>query len=506
MIPTSAKYKAAMAAGTHVSLLMRIGVGIDVTAPDDVTAITGSLLPMSSRDQALDSKYDMSNLCTFEGYGIPTADFQTVPPLSAAVIPIQAGLWSDVISSADGSMDWTLSLTFSRSHSSALTLFTQGPHITHAVITYSLNGAVVATEDVENTAENIQVRTVYEYDAITVRVLSVDDAYRHIRISEIEFGASVTLSNASISGSVNLMCEVDPTWLTIPLNELTFQILNEDYIYDFDSPEEITRNIGMGIPVLLTFKAAVEGGYESIACGRFIIRSMDPNNGLIRVTADDSRVVFNDVREEWSIPVTKSMGDAFDDLCESLYLAHSCDQSLYSLYPPRTIEFGEDSTYMEDLVDLLQLMDLQMVPDSGGYIVFRPHISGGDYGSVSESRMFTYPLKQTNFSQYNYICVRYGSNQYDIDLRPPGKSEAVNQLLISNPLVQTEAEARAIAESVAARLHSVELIVDWTGDPSVEVGDTIAFPGRWSEATSRVILMQEMVYDGGMSMRTTVIE
>ncbi|MBR1452378.1 MAG: hypothetical protein IJ592_02640, partial [Candidatus Methanomethylophilaceae archaeon] len=281
----------------------------------------------------------------------------------------------------------------------------------------------------------------------------------------------------------------------------------EGFVYDYDSPDTLKRNVNLGMPVLLTFKVAVEGGYESIACGRYIIRSMDPGSGTIRITADDSRVIFTDVRAAWSIPVTQSLGDALDDLCESLYMAHSCDLSLYSLYPPRDISFGADTTYMQDLTNLMQLLDLQMIPDEGGYVVFRPHTSGGDYGNVDKSRMYCYPQKQTNYSQYNYIRVSYGESQhYDFDLRSQDLNEAINQLAINNPLVKTEAEARRIAESVASRLHTTELMVDWVGDLSLEVGDTVGFPGRWSEASPRTVMTQEMFYDGGMSMRTTVIE
>ena len=233
---------------------------------------------------------------------------------------------------------------------------------------------------------------------------------------------------------------------------------------------------------------------------------IDMGQGVANVTADDPRVVFTDVHEAWTAPASVSIGDTLDSVCEALYVIHTCEESLYEMYPPRDLVFTEDTTYMEDIHNLLQLMGLQMWPDAKGVLQFRQYPEAQSYGVVDGSAMYSFPQKQSNLRAYNYISVRYGdTGSYNIDLRGNSTAQAVNQISVSNPLVETEAEARTIAERVRANLHNEELSVQWVGDPSVEVGDRIGFPGRWSDARERRIVSQSIRYDGGMSGDITTV-
>ena len=126
MIETDTDYKAAIASDLRsIDIFLGVGYGIDNTAADDMTGITAGLLPMSNRAQVTDAVYSLGrNLATFEGDGIPTdpAENMVVPPVDDSTTTIETALWSDVISGSDGSMDWTVTLSFGRVHESALTL------------------------------------------------------------------------------------------------------------------------------------------------------------------------------------------------------------------------------------------------------------------------------------------------------------------------------------------------------------------------------------------------
>ncbi|MFA6734020.1 MAG: hypothetical protein WCS71_02860, partial [Sphaerochaetaceae bacterium] len=106
----------------RVEPLVSIGTNIDMTAADDMIAVEGTFLPMSNPAQVFDANYQITEwMTTFEGDGIRTAAGfgMLAPPISAVRYPPEVGLWSDVISGADGSIDWTITIRLSKVHSSA---------------------------------------------------------------------------------------------------------------------------------------------------------------------------------------------------------------------------------------------------------------------------------------------------------------------------------------------------------------------------------------------------
>ena len=492
-----------------VKLFMHIGTGIDNTSADDITSMDAYVLPLSNEDQLVDANYSITqNLATFEGDGIPTAKSagMVVPPEDPAEMPIQSGLWSDLISDADGNIDWDLSIAFSSVHSSALTIYTGEVNILEAEVVFSVGGSETHRDTYTATTDRLQIPEVHDYDRIDIKVTRIDQPYHHVRITEVEFGASITVSDGTLTGVTEYVAQLDPTDLRVPLHEVTFAIINEGHVYDYDSPSLQNEAITVGKPVMLSYQVQTDNGPVTVPCGRFYIRMIDMGQGVANVTADDPRVVFTDVHEAWTAPASVSIGDTLDSVCEALYVIHTCEESLYQMYPPRDLVFTEDTTYMDDIHNLLQLMGLQMWPDAKGVLQFRPYPETQSYGVVDGSAMYSFPQKQSNLRAYNYISVRYGdTGSYNIDLRGNSTAQAVNQISVSNPLVETEAEARTIAERVRANLHNEELSVQWVGDPSVEVGDMIGFPGRWSDARERRIVSQSIRYDGGMSGDITTV-
>ena len=513
MIETDTDYKAAIASDLRsIDIFLGVGYGIDNTAADDMTSITAGMLPMSNRSQITDAVYSLGRtLATFEGDGIPTDPSEGVcmPPLDDSVPSIETAIWSDVISGSDGSMDWTVTLSFGRVHESALTLYSGGVvTITKATVSFLEGGSTVHSETVEvSSGENIHIDQAHRYDTLTIRVLSIDKAYCHARIAEMEFGSSVTLSNNAIRGEVRLVSEKDATEQRCPLDEVTFEVINEGWIFDFDSPSRENESVSVGKPLLLSFRVATASGYRTIPCGKYYIRDIDMSEGSARVTADDPRVIMTDVMEEWSIPQATSIGEAMDTVCDRLLIAHLCDTSLYSMYPPRDLSFGSSTTYMEDVLNVLQLMGLEMHPQNDGILRFTTTTTPQSYGAVEESRMLSYPQKKTNLSTYNMVSVTYGEDRrqsYVSDLRTTS-SASLNMLRVDNPLVMTEGEAKVICDRIVANLYNSELDVEWRGDPALQVGDMVSFPGRFSDATPRRVEYQELTFNGGLSARTSVV-
>ena len=513
MIVTDDDYKQAIASDLRsIDIFLGIGFGIDNTAADDMTGITAGLLPMSSRAQVTDAVYSLGrNLATFEGDGIPTdpAENMVVPPVDDSTTTIETALWSDVISGSDGSMDWTVSLSFGSVHESALTVYSGGVVTTTKLfVSLSESGSWGHSVTVDAASgENIHIDQSHRYDTLRIQVLKIDKAYHHARIAEMEFGSSVTLSNNSIRGEVRLVSEKDATEQRCPLDEVTFEVINEGWIFDFDSPSRENDSVSVGKPMLMSFRVRTSSGYRTIPCGKYYIRDIDMSEGSARVTADDPRAIMTDVMEEWGIPQATSIGEATDTVCDSLLIAHLCDTSLYSMYPPRDLSFGSSSTCMEDVRNVLQRIGLEMHPQNDGILRFTTTVTPQSYGAVEESRMLSYPQKKTNLSTYNMVSVTYGEDRrqsYVSDLRTTSAA-SLNMLRVDNPLVMTEDEAKVICDRIVANLYNSELDVEWRGDPALQVGDMVSFPGRFSDATPRRVEYQELTFNGGLSARTSVV-
>ena len=507
MIETDQAYKDAIAARERsINVYMSVGFGIDNTAADDITDGTYEALPMSSLPQLTDANYNLtSGLATFEAYGIPTAASAGMrsPPITPAEAPIEAGVWSDVISDADGNIDWSITLEFGSTHNSAITLYTPDVHILEAEVVYSVGGSETLRQTYQSTSENFQITDTEDYDTITVNVTKVDQPYRHVRIVEFEFGSSVTLSRSTITGAVTLVEEKDRTGTSMPLNELSFTIINAGWVYDFDSPSEMANSVAIGKPLMLSYSVQTSEGRRTIQAGRYIIRAIDLKETVADVTAYDPRVLFQDVNAAWSIPTTTSIGDAMDTLCEDLGISHLCSDDMYSLYPPRDLEFDADSNYLDDLMDIFQLLGLDALPGSDGILRIGYIATSQTYGTVGLSQMFTYPQRKTESSPYNYVEVHYGegTDAVSIDLRTD-PTVAINQLTVRNDLVMTQAEAQAILNRLVSAINTAEIEVRWTGDPALEVGDRVGFPGRWSEAVARYVSYQEITFENGMQATT----
>ena len=355
----------------------------------------------------------------------------------------------------------------------------------------------------QSTSENFQITDTEDYDRIVVNVSKVDQPYKHLKIVEFEFGSSVTLGRSTVTGSVTLVSEKDRTGTSMPMNELTFSVINAGWIYDFDSPSEMANSVAIGKPLMLSYSVQTSDGRKTVQSGRYIIRAIDLKETIADVTAYDPRVLFQDINTEWSIPTTTSIGDAMDTLCEDLGISHQCSDDMYSLYPPRDLMFDSETSYMDDLIQIFQLLGLEAIPGSDGILRIGYIATPQTYGTVGLGQMFTYPQKKTESNPYNFVEVHYGTgtDAVSMDLRTD-PTVAISQLTVRNDLVMTQAEAQAILNRLVSAINTAEIEVRWTGDPALEVGDLVGFPGRWSDAVARYVSYQEISFENGMQATT----
>ena len=503
MFSATQDYKDAMHAMTReVDLVISIGYNIDQTAADDITSITATKLELSNTSQVVDAIYELDRkLATFEGYGIKTSGGMTAPPITSVAYPPEAGLWSDVISDGDGAISWTMTIEFGSAHTSGLTIYTRETQVTAAHVKFYKNGSLTDEGDMTTSSGYIQYSDLAEYDKIVVSVTELEQAFSHVRITEIEFGASQTFNKSSLTGTVEIIEEEDPLMLSIPLNELDFDILNVDGKYDPDNSVGDYDSIKIGYTATVGITCSLEGGAtETIPLGSFIIYNKEAVDNRLRVVCYDPRIFLRDTFQPWSLNTSTSWGLQLTALFTAMHVPHLIDNALLSVNPDKAIAFDGSESLLQCFLYLQQYYGLYLVPERDGYLHATMTKPSDDYGDMDSDMQFVYP-RPSHFTTYNFISVVYDQQNgttYDIDLRPDSR-QVQSQILIRNPLITTSAKAQEVANAILAKFYDDMVEVDWRTDALTDIGDTVGLNGRWSENTTEyTVIRQDTSYDGSL--------
>jgi len=494
---------------------MSLGFFIDNTAADDIASIVGSFLPMTNKDQIVDANYDIAEgLCTFEGNGIATAlsSGNVTPSLSAMVYPPEVGLWSASISDENGNTDFTFTINLSKKHTSAFTIYTDGPNITSGYVKFSLNGVMTTVQ--LTCKQGLAVASgEHDYDSIEVTITSIDEPYKHIRIAEIEFGDSITIGAGMLAGKVTYIDEIDPLQVGMPMAELDLQLVNVLGTYDEDNPNSLYPQLAIGNPINLSYTITkeVEGATKryTIPMGRLVIGEKSATGTRLNVVAYDTRFKMTQMYSEWGIDPEESLGDTLEALLTSLELAYDIDDNVYELYPESYHSFSSETTILSDLQTVAQAYGLYIKPNRSGVIVVSTAFPSDDYGEIPANVQYTWP-ESSQMNKYNYLDIAYGdgSTHYTRDLRT-SQTVARFPLSIYNPLIVNEAMAISVADRIVSHIYTVATKVDWLCDPSADLYDEIDVYSRWTYGNAPATyksLKREITYDGSLREVTTFVQ
>jgi hypothetical protein len=508
---------AVSAADRTVDVFISIGTGIDITAADDLTSVTGTFLPMSNTNQVTDAVYYMTDgLTTFEGYGIPTAVSagMIAPPLTAKAYPPEAGIWSDGISDESGAIGFTFVLTLSQAHTSAFRIYTAGPDVLSASAVF-INGDTRTTKAFSCHAGYIEIFDTMTYTSIEVTVASLNAPYRHARIVECEFGASISLSKSELGGEVTVIREMDPVELSAPMHELDLSVLNVYGDYDPDNPAGRFGELAIGYPLDLGFTVRSGNGQRhSVRCGRFFIGERSSSETRLDLTAFDARWMLSTVYTSWTMPSGQSLGKTLDDLLTEYAVPHIVDTELFEVMPDGAYMFDDRSSVADDLLTIQQAYAVYCIPDRAGSIRVTRTWPADTYGAMPVTTVYSWPAPMQatryNFVQIGYAVTENGATQtlyVNADLRTD-PSEGKNVLQITgNPLIASQSRATAVMQRLVGRISAQEVETEWRGDPAMDLGDTVQIPGRWTQdepIAYRAVYIEE-TYDGSYRavMRST---
>ena len=484
-----------------------IGVGIDTTAADDIDTWTYSGLPMSNPAQITNANYfPDTRMAVYEGDGIPSALANNIvaPPLNPKPAPPEVGIWSDSISGADGSINWSFEVKLKKAHTSALTVYTGGQvNIITAQVTYYKGSQAVRQATLTGKADSVQDREITTYDRVRFNVLKITEAYHHVRISEVEFGASITISNAKLTDVITLITEGDPLGLAVPLYELDFNLLNVDGEFDIDNPSQAVERYKIGTPVYFSLTIITSHGQITAPMGRFYVVSRDARPDALEIAAQDIRAILQNTVRPMTLRPSVSVGETLQAMFTDNDVPFIIDDAVYNVYPPREHRFNDKLDLLKQLLYIQQFFDIYTIPQRDGYIHVVKGMPAKEGDPITAEILIEYP-RPSIAQGYNVISINYGDNgHYDLDLRTEADA-AILPLNVDNPLIMTEAEARTIADRIRARFYTQEYEAEAYGDPGLDIFDNVSIEGRFTRggnAERYQIIRTELEYSGALTMR-----
>ncbi len=509
-------YRAVIEAdGRSISIYMSLGVDIDNTAADDITAVTVDSLPMSNTSQMTDANYELTKeFATYEAYGIATAASagMIVPPLQAHAYPPETGIWSQGLCDDGGNIDFTMAIALSAVHESAFTIYTEGPNILEGEVIFSY------TENGETQSETVALDPhngyavasgSHKYDTVTVNITKLDGAYQHLRITEVEFGDSITLATDKLAGEVVFIDEIDVLGVGMPLSELDLELVNVLGDYDVDKPNTLYTQLAIGNPLNLSYTIDAGTFRKTIPMAHLFIGAKRTNGDRLLVTAYDVRWNLGRSYYVWSLDPAEDLGTTLAELFEAHELGYVIDEAVNQIYPQGACTFTDETTVLDDIQKVAQAYGLIIRPSRRGNIEVSTAWNGDQYGTIPVNNMYSWP-GSNQYNKYNVIDIRYGSNgdyhRYVQDFSEVGTVK--NILSINNDLILTEQMAIQVYARTRAQIYNSAQDVDWRGDPSLDLGDTVGVHNRWTQdgtAQTYRATKREIRYDGAMRETTTFV-
>jgi len=491
---------------------MSMGVYIDNTAADDITAITADKLPMSNVAQLTNAIYQLADgLATYEAEGIPTglsAGMQA-PPIALSDAQ-EYGLWSEDISDGNGDIDFSFTIRLSASHTSALTIYTSGPNITEGTVLFSVGDGEPVEESLDPHTGYATASGSFTFDTITVNITGIDAPYCHVRVAEIEFGDSVTIGMDQLANQVTFIDEIDPLQIGLPMQELDFDLINISGDYDEDKPNSLYSRLAIGNPINLSYTLAKGRDRVTIPMGRFVIGERGSKNNCVSVTAYDVRWRLLNMYNSWSIDPSIDLATSINAILTALDVAHTIDAGVSEIYPMAAYTFSTDTSVLDDLHRIAQAYGLTILPDRGGTVVISQDFVTEDYGDLPVQNQISWP-EASQLNKYNAIDVIYGT-EGNLDhyflAQPLPAYTARSVITINNRLVVTLAQAQAIANRIMSRLYAKAIKVKWLADPALDLYDQVGVFSQWTQGETAEVfkaIKREITYNGILTEETTFV-
>lgn len=353
------------------------------------------------------------------------------------------------------------------------------------------NGTAVAAQ--KTVSGNTDVSSVVEmdiagYDKITIEILKWGRGNRRARITSIVVGIKKTYGGSQLLSYSHDMT-VDPLSASLPLAQVSFEVLNLNGEYNPDNPEGAEKYLMERQSIVVRYGYKLGETIEWIAAGTFYMNEWEtPQNGISATFS--ARDLLEYMSDNYTGPSTGTLMEIAEAALsqaalptgpegENLWLL---DSSLASITAPSGVVLSEYT-----IAEVLQLVAnaacCVFYQDRAGFLHIEPLGTGTtDYridqfnGYANAEISLTKQLKAVNVND-GAAVVTVGT---------VGETQKID-----NPLISA-ARAQAVAQWAADYLQNRKVLSgDFRADPRLDALDRVTTENQFSEST---VLITDVSY------------
>lgn len=472
---------------------------VDQTAQPDCTPSASSQGELSQLSQVIDEiTTSTKKIATLEhNMWVLDSTYDTIETKAG----LDTGWISNEISGNDGSINTTLSFSFSRAHKSfGLTIqFDEKADSfpSQFTITFKNSGAVVNTLQITNDSYKTVIQeAINDYDRIDINFTKTSLPHRRVHVLEVTFGIIESFDDNSII-SINVMKEISPECNAIPVGEMVMRFDNSNNRYDMINPQGAYRYLKFGMP----FKVNIGVGeapdqMEYAKVGTFYFyQATTENDGMTGTFVAQDFFTYLD---NYYVPVS-SYTNPMTISRVILIMFQLVGQFDFEIDPNvRDESFAtptESMTCRELLMNACEALRAVAYVSRENVLVIKriaPEEAKADY---TLDRMETIPTIETD-SRITKVIVEF--NETSAEYEDKEIDEIPQELKFSAALISSAAQGQALARYRLETSRKHKYTIAGRGNPELNVVDTINVYDKYGVPHEAIITQHTLEYNGGL--------
>lgn len=373
-----------------------------------------------------------------------------------------------------------------------------GEYATRCRISAWSNGAVIASEEFENSS----ARSAFEmplsnYDRVDIEILEWTIPDHHPRIERVYFGIVEIFTNHHL---VKYSHEQSAGLLSteLPKNEIVFSLDNSSGIWNPDNPQGTTRYLADRQEVKVRYGYKINGEIQYVKAGTFWSNAWDiPSNGLEATFTARDLIEFLDY--EYTGPKVGTLYDVALSALTQIELPvtemntprYYLDENLRNI----TTDFSEDTEAYTAAV-ILQMCanagQCVMYHDRDGILRIERYVKEQTGHSISQDISYSYP-ERTMTKPPQKIVINNG--MWVENVATSGEVISIN-----NPLISTVENAEAVGKWAKSILCCRNIFSgSYRPDPRVDALDIIEIDSKYGASFN--VAVTDIIYSYAGSFR-----
>jgi hypothetical protein len=341
---------------------------------------------------------------------------------------------------------------------------------------------------------------VEDYSFVKIEFLSVNEPFRKVRLSEVDFGLTQhfgrdTLVKAAIIEDADIIAR------TLPARQLTFTFDNSGKIYNMLKPDMLYNYFSSGSKISVTMNV----NDDTIDMGSFFFTAAETQSNALtaQITANDVIIQLDKMLYSHDVNEEMTLEEAVNVILEGVDIERQYDEGLASVRV--NLSTASSVSRREMLRMLAQAAMCTCFVNRDNKLVFTNLVTReANVSSIDKHALYNFNGLAVDdyIDKVTLLCndpLMYGgTRQYEA-------GEGTHPVEVNNPCVAEENGAAVAAWLLEGYKRRVRYKVKNRCDPAVEIGDTVRLDDTYGENLNAVVNGIDIRWSGGMYATTRAV-